>query len=57
MYMTFRLTSGDKEVELKCAKAWGTWELNTLTLINDPSTVDTTTATDEWIMAFAKIEW
>ena len=55
--MTVRLTSGDKEVQLKCAKAWGTWEVNTLTLINDPTTVDTTTTTDEWIMAFARIEW
>ena len=52
-----RLTGDDKEVQLRCAKAWSGWELNTLKLIADPATIQTKLANDTWALAFAKIEW
>ena len=56
-YNYSRLTGADKEVQLRCAKAWSAWELNTLKLIADPATIQTRLANDTWALAFAKIEW
>ena len=52
-----RLTGDDKEVKLRCAKAWSGWELNTLKLIAEPETVQKRLDNDEWALAFARIEW
>ena len=52
-----RLTGDDKEVQLRCAKAWSGWELNTLKLIADPAIIQTRLANETWALAFAKIEW
>ena len=34
-----RLTGSDKEIQLKCARAWTAWELNILTLTCDSAVV------------------
>ena len=52
-----RLTGDDREAQLRCAKAWSGWELNTLKLIADPAVIETRLANDTWALAFAKIEW
>ena len=56
-HLSTRLTGDDKEVQLKCAKAWSGWELNTLKLIADPAVVEARLANNTWALAFAKIEW
>lgn len=50
-----RLTHEDKAVRLAAAKAWSTWEGQTITLLPEPSTSDHFEE-DEFAHAFARIE-
>jgi proline iminopeptidase len=50
-----RLTSPDKEVRLKAAKAWSLWEGSTSKLFMDPKFIDRFSG-DEFADAFARIE-
>lgn len=50
-----RLTCGDREVELRCARAWSQWEGATLSLLPDPARV-AKFGEDDYALAFARIE-
>lgn len=50
-----RLTSDDKEVRLRAARAWSTWEASTCFLIQRPEHIEES-GEDEFAAAFARIE-
>ena len=50
-----RLTHPDREQQLRAARAWSTWEGETITLLPDPEIV-TKHGDDEFALAFARIE-
>ena len=50
-----RLTHSDREQQLRAARAWSTWEGETITLLPDPEVI-TKHGDDEFALAFARIE-
>ncbi len=50
-----RLTGTDKAEQLACAKAWSTWEGETITLLPDPA-YSAHFGEDEFAIAFARLE-
>ncbi|MCM2474004.1 prolyl aminopeptidase [Rhizobium sp. CG5] len=50
-----RLTGSDKAVQLQCAKAWSTWEGETVTLLPDPA-YSAHFGEDDFAIAFARLE-
>ena len=50
-----RLTGEDPAAALEAAKAWSRWESETVTLLRDPSLIETFTG-DDFATAFARIE-
>ena len=52
-----RLTGGDKEIQLQCAKAWTAWELCMFSLISDPAVVASQLADEKRLLTKALIEW
>ena len=50
-----RLTSGDRDEQLRVARHWALWEGETVTLLPDPSVVEHF-HNDEFALAFARIE-
>jgi len=52
-----RLTDdSDKATQLKCARAWATWEMETSRLYVDPKMVSRAVEDDEFSLRFARIE-
>ena len=50
-----RLTHPDREQQLRAARAWSTWEGQTITLVPDPEVI-AKHGDDEFALAFARIE-
>lgn len=50
-----RLTGADKVEQIRCAKAWSTWEGSTITLLPDPA-MTAGFGEDHYALAFARIE-
>jgi proline iminopeptidase len=50
-----RLTGSDKAEQIRCAKAWSTWEGSTITLLPDPA-MTAGFGEDQYALAFARIE-
>jgi proline iminopeptidase len=50
-----RLTSDDRDEQLRAAKAWSKWEAETVTLLPDPHVIEEFTS-DEFAIAVARIE-
>lgn len=53
-----KLTGGDEEEMVRCARAWSTWEMSTCKLLQDPAKVKEKMESDDgrWAVAFARIE-
>ena len=52
----FRLTGDDREVQLRCAKAWTAWELSMFGLIPNPTMLQSMVKDEEWLINRAIIE-
>ena len=50
-----RLTSPDRDVQLRAARAWSQWEGKTISLLANPARVDLF-GSDDYALAFARIE-
>jgi proline iminopeptidase len=50
-----RLMHADRDQQLRAARAWSTWEAETITLLPDPEIVSKY-GNDEFALAFARIE-
>ena len=51
-----RLTSDDKETQLRCVRAWTEWELSLLSLINNPPAIESKLTDEKWMLTKALIE-
>ena len=43
--------------QLRCARSWSEWEMRTVKLVPDMSKVQQKVEDDEFVLAFARIEW
>ena len=51
-----RFTGDDKEVQMRCARAWTEWELMNSSLIPDPAVVESKLADEKKMLTKALIE-
>jgi hypothetical protein len=54
--MLHRFTSGDKDVQMHCVRAWTEWELSLSALIPDATFIESKLADEQAILAKALIE-
>ena len=51
-----RFTGDDKDVQMRCVKAWTEWELSMFGLVPDPAAVQSKLTNEKWMLTKALIE-
>ena len=45
------------QVQLKYARSWAQWEMKTSNLVPNLAKIEERLKLDDWVLAFARIEW